>query len=153
MIHGIRIQKMGGIVGIHADDHLRVILPCFLPEGRARIPAFLAAHLFEQAEKIADEQSITTNYNNGATIANKASIFGFRTASAGNVPHKTSNGTIEWKPVNTALLVEGASGSTVTSATCTNKLSFVSASDSNVKFTVTDEGNGNVTVTVGVYWK
>lgn len=102
-----------------------------------------------------DDTSITTNTSHGASSDGVASIFGFSTASAGDIPHKTDDGKIEWKPVANggALIVSGTSGSTVTTATCTNKLSFVSASDSNVKFTVTDEGNGNVKVTVGVYWK
>ena len=102
-----------------------------------------------------DNASITTNATNGASADGVASIFGFSTASAEDVPHKNDDGSITWKPVASggALIVEGTSGSAVTTATCTNKLSFVSASDSNVKFTVTDMGNGNVRVTVGVYWK
>ena len=102
-----------------------------------------------------DNASITTNATNGASADGVASIFGFSTASAEDVPHKNDDGSITWKPVASggALIVEGTSGSAVTTATCTNKLSFVSASDSNVKFTVTDIGNGNVRVTVGVYWK
>ena len=102
-----------------------------------------------------DDTSITTNTSHGASSDGVASIFGFSTASAGDIPHKTDDGKIEWKPVASggALIVEGTSGSTVTSATCTNKLSFVSASDSNVKFTVTDKGNGNVEVKIGVYYK
>ena len=102
-----------------------------------------------------DNASITTNATNGASADGVASIFGFSAASAEDVPHKNDDGSITWKPVASggALIVEGTSGSAVTTATCTNKLSFVSASDSNVKFTVTDMGNGNVRVTVGVYWK
>lgn len=98
-----------------------------------------------------DDTSITTNTSHGASSDGVASIFGFSTASEGDVPHKTDDGKIEWKPVASggALVVQGTSGT----ATCTNKLIFASASDSNVKFTVTDEGNGNVKVTVGVYWK
>ena len=99
-----------------------------------------------------DEASITTNYNHGATQNGVAGIYGFRTADAGDVPHKKADGTIEWKPVAAggALLVQGNYDSTV--ATCTNKLIFASESDSNVKFKVTQGENGNVTVTVGVYW-
>lgn len=102
-----------------------------------------------------DDTSITTNTSHGASSDGVASIFGFSTASAGDIPHKTDDGKIEWKPVANggALIVSGTSGSTVTTATCTNKLSFVSASDSNVKFTVTDKGDGNVEVKIGVYYK
>lgn len=102
-----------------------------------------------------DDTSITTNASHGASSEGVASIFGFSTASAGDIPHKTDDGKIEWKPVASggALIVSGTSGSTVTTATCTNKLSFVSASDSNVKFTVTDKGDGNVEVKIGVYYK
>ena len=101
-----------------------------------------------------DDTSITTNTSHGASSDGVASIFGFSTASAGDIPHKTDDGKIEWKPVANggALIVSGTSGSTVTTATCTNKLSFVSAPDSNVKFTVTDKGDGNVEVKIGVYY-
>lgn len=46
--------------------------------------------------------------------------------------------------------IVGTDGS---SATCTGKLTFQSASDSNVKVSVSDDGEGNATVTIGVYWK
>ena len=100
-----------------------------------------------------DDASITTNYNHGATQNGVAGIYGFRTADAGDVPHKKADGTIEWKPVAAGgeLLVQGNYDSTV--GTCTNKLIFASESDSNVKFKVTQGQNGDVTVTVGVYWK
>ena len=66
-----------------------------------------------------------------------------------------NNATLAWAEnaggVSGALQVQGNYDSTV--ATCTNKLIFASESDSNVKFKVTDEGNGNVKITVGVYWK
>lgn len=99
-----------------------------------------------------DDASITTNYSHGAVVDGNASLYGFRTAYAGDVPHKKVDGTIEWKPVAAggALLVQGNYDSTV--ATCTNKLIFASESDSNVKFKVTKGANGSVTVTVGVYW-
>lgn len=42
-----------------------------------------------------DEQSITTNYTLGASVANKASIRGYREADVGTVPKKTSDG-LEW---------------------------------------------------------
>ena len=42
-----------------------------------------------------DEQSITTNYTLGASVANKASIRGYRNAEVGTVPKKTSDG-LEW---------------------------------------------------------
>lgn len=51
---------------------------------------------------------------------------------------------------SSALVVVGTDGG---SAVCTNRLSFASDPNSNVKFTVSDEGNGNVKVTVGVYYK
>ena len=44
-----------------------------------------------------DGVSITTNTANGAVTSGLASIYGFSTASAGDVPHKKSDGTIEWK--------------------------------------------------------
>lgn len=100
-----------------------------------------------------DDASITTNYSHGAVVDGNASLYGFRTAYAGDVPHKKVDGTIEWKPVAAggALLVQGNYDSTV--VTCTNKLIFASESDSNVKFKVTQGDNGIVTVTVGVYYK
>ena len=98
-----------------------------------------------------DDASITTNYNHGASANGIASIYGFRTAAAGDVPHKKEDGTIEWKPAaGGALLVQGNYDSTV--GTCTNKLIFASEPDSNVKFRITQGQNGNVTVTVGVYY-
>ena len=99
-----------------------------------------------------DDASITTNYQHGAVTAKNASLYGFRTADAGDVPHKKADGTIEWKPVAAggALLIQGNYDSTV--GTCTNKLIFASEPDSNVKFRVTQGQNGSVTVTVGVYY-
>lgn len=46
--------------------------------------------------------------------------------------------------------VVGTDGS---EATVTGTLTFASADDSNVEVTVSDDGDGNATVTVGVYWK
>lgn len=42
-----------------------------------------------------DEQSITTNYTLGASVANKASIRGYREAEVGTVPKRTASG-LEW---------------------------------------------------------
>ena len=100
-----------------------------------------------------DDASITTNYNHGATQNGVSGIYGFRTADAGDVPHKKSDGTIEWKPVSSGgtLLVQGNYNSTV--GTCTNKLIFASETDSNVKFRVVQGQNGDVTVYIGVYYR
>lgn len=46
-----------------------------------------------------DEQSITTNYTLGASVANKASIRGYREAEVGTVPKKTASG-LEWVAVS-----------------------------------------------------
>ena len=61
------------------------------------------------------------------------------------------NATLSWESaaVGGVLLVEGNDGS---SAICTNTLKFASAGDSNIKFNVTRDDAGNVTVTIGVYY-
>ena len=62
-----------------------------------------------------DDASITTNYNHGATQNGMAGIYGFRTADAGDVPHKKYDGTIEWKSVD---------GSSVDDVTTTTNVSY-----------------------------
>ena len=54
----------------------------------------------------------------------------------------------------TAVRLVGTDGSEaiVGSASRTNTINFASAGDSNVKATVAGDGNGNVTVTFGVYY-
>lgn len=61
------------------------------------------------------------------------------------------NATLSWESAAAGgvLLVEGNDGS---SAICTNTLKFASAGDSNIKFNVTQDNVGNVTVTIGVYY-
>lgn len=66
-----------------------------------------------------------------------------------------SNGMdIKWVPAASAVRVVGTDGSeaVVGVAAQTNTLTFASAADSNVQVGVQDDGNGNVTVTFGVYY-
>ena len=70
---------------------------------------------------------------------------------------ETGSGELHYVPLGdgvkaesgVALEVVGTTGSAV----CTNRLTFASDPNSNVRFAVTDEGNGNVKITVGVYYK
>lgn len=71
---------------------------------------------------------------------------------------KTDTGKLHYVPLGDGIKAESGwaleiVGTDGGSAVCTNRLTFASASDSNVKFSVTDEGNGNVKITVGVYYK
>lgn len=69
----------------------------------------------------------------------------------------TKEGVIHYLPIGDVIKTGGAAlevvGTDGGKAVCTNRLTFASAPDSNVKFTVTDEGNGNVKITVGVYYR
>ena len=66
-----------------------------------------------------DGVSITTNTANGAVTSGLASIYGFSTASAGDVPHKKSDGTIEWKKAS-----GGTSGSFALTVNKVNDTSY-----------------------------
>lgn len=59
-----------------------------------------------------DNASITTNYSAGASVDGTASLYGFRTASEGDVPHKKNDGTIEWKAAAGSSAPDGYSTST-----------------------------------------
>ncbi len=69
----------------------------------------------------------------------------------------TKEGVIHYLPIGDVIKSGGAVlevvGTDGGKAVCTNRLTFASAQDSNVKFTVTDEGDGNVKITVGVYYR
>lgn len=69
----------------------------------------------------------------------------------------TKEGVIHYLPIGDVIQSGGAAlevvGTDGGKAVCTNRLIFASAPDSNVKFTVTDEGSGSVKITVGVYYK
>lgn len=103
-----------------------------------------------------DGRTVTTNYEDGAVLNGVVSIRGARTAAPGTVPRMGEDGHVAWSSAASgsgAVIVEGVSGSAVTTAVCTNKLVFVSSPESNVKFTVTDRGGGDVEVRVGVFYK
>jgi len=104
---------------------------------------------------VADEKTVTTTTSHGASTQGQLGIYGASTAAEGSTPFKNADGTLSWSrfsPVNT-LRVSGVGGGTTTTAVCTNSLTFVSDPESNVRFTVTGDGAGNVTVSVGVYYK
>ena len=70
---------------------------------------------------------------------------------------KTDTGKLHYVPLGVgvsggcaAIEVVGTNGG---SAVCTNRLTFASDENSDVRFVVSDEGNGNVRITVGVYYK
>lgn len=86
-------------------------------------------------------------------------VYGFDNAEVGTSPVKREDGfgnvELQWEMLGgNAIKFIGTDGSeaVVGEASRTNTLTFASAADSNVKATVTDDGAGNVTVTIGVYY-
>jgi hypothetical protein len=92
------------------------------------------------------------------SVTNVWSLYGFEDAKEGQVPSahydEDGNKELKWGLTGNAVRVIGTDGSeaVVGEASRTNTLTFASAADSNVKATVTDDGAGNVTVTIGVYY-
>jgi len=80
----------------------------------------------------------TNNLTLVETITNTVNLMGVAMSAPTHVPGMT---------------VLSVVGDANVPAVCTNQLRFVSAPDSNVKFNVTADANGNVTVSVGVYYK
>ena len=105
------------------------------------------------ADLEADERNIVTNWYAGHITAPKNWADGKTIMVTNGVFSVNGKGSVLAFYGNEGDAKTKETAITIGSGTSTNYVSFASASDSNVKFTVTDEGNGNVKVTVGVYWK
>lgn len=111
------------------------------------------------APPVVDELSITTNVIHGAAEIGKLSIYGFDTAPENTAPHvkvdEYGGHLLEWRATSGTIRVIGTDETEAViggETARTNTLTFASAPDSNVKVNVTEDGEGNVKVTIGVYY-
>lgn len=124
-----------------------------------------------------DGVTITTNYNDGAVIGGKASIYGFRSAAINSLLYKNGNNagwiappqgastaapkvltfngsTVAWGDAMQTIRFTGTDGKSVDvgSGGAVHEVTFASATDSNVQVSCKTNSSGGATITIGVYW-